>query len=188
EAVKAVRDGAELLVLDDRTVYLPERRYLDPHLATPADDPALKGIQVDPGEENLRRRCSIVLRSGALRNVHDVVLALGMGANGVCPYVMIEVVCVDDYPQDVANLCSALSKGIEKVISTIGIHEVRGYARQFSSSGVKPELAEIFHTEAFASSDTGGNGFAQLDADTNQRQKILSGDEEDKPAKTFRFY
>src|SRR6185369_5509240 len=49
-------------------------------------------------------------------------------------------------------------------------------------------LAEIFHTEAFASSDTGGNGFAQLDADTNQRQKILSGDEEAKPAKTFRFY
>ena len=37
-------------------------------------------------------------------------------------------------------------KGIEKVISTIGIHEVRGYARQFSSIGVRPELAEIFQT------------------------------------------
>src|SRR4029078_13516817 len=169
EAVKAVRDGAELLVLDDRTVYLAERRYLDPHVATSAVDQALKTIQVEPGEDNLRRRCSIVLRSAALRNVHDVVLALGMGANGVCPYVMIEVVCVDDYPQDVANLCSALSKGIEKVISTIGIHEVRGYARQFSSIGLKPELAEIFQTQAFAASEKAGTGFAQLDSDAAER-------------------
>ena len=87
-------------------------------------------------------------------------LALGLGANGVCPYVMVEVVCVDDYENDVANLCAALRKGIEKVISTIGIHEVRGYARQFSSIGVKPELAEIFQTQAFAASEKGGVGFA----------------------------
>ncbi|MDX6635912.1 MAG: glutamate synthase large chain, partial [Solirubrobacterales bacterium] len=79
-------------------------------------------------------------------------------------------------------------KGIEKVISTIGIHEVRGYARQFSSIGIKPELAEIFQTEAFAASDTGGTGFSNLDADTDARHKILSGAEEAKPAKTFRFY
>ena len=37
---------------------------------------------MEPGEENLRRRTSIVLRSGAIRNVHDV-LALGLGADGV---------------------------------------------------------------------------------------------------------
>ena len=147
EAVKHVRHGADLLVLTDRTVYDGERRYLDPHLATSAVDQALKQLKVgETGEENLRRRCSIVLRSAAIRNVHDVVMALGLGADGVCPYVMVEVICVDDYDTDVSNLCSALSKGIEKVISTIGIHEVRGYARQFSSIGVKPELAEIFQT------------------------------------------
>ena len=146
EAVKKVREGAELIVLTDRTVYDGERRFLDPHLALSAVDQALKQFKVGRGETNLRRRCSIVLRSGALRNVHDVVLALGLGANGVCPYVMLEVICVDDYEQDVRNICAALRKGIEKVISTIGIHEMRGYARQFSSIGVKPELAEIFQT------------------------------------------
>jgi glutamate synthase (NADPH) large chain len=188
EAVKAVRGGAELLILTDRTVYDGERRYIDPHLATSAVDQALKQFKVEPNEENLRRRCAIVLRSAAMRNVHDVMLALGLGANGVCPYVMVEVICVEDYEQDVANLCSALKKGIEKVISTIGIHEVRGYARQFSSIGVKPELAEILQTEAWAASEKGGAGFAQLDVDTNLRQRILCGEEEAKPAKTFRFY
>jgi glutamate synthase (NADPH/NADH) large chain len=188
EAVKKVRDGAELLVLTDRTVYEGDRRYVDPHLAVSAIDQALKQFRVEPGEENLRRRCGIVLRSAALRNVHDVMLALGLGANGVCPYVMVEVVCVDDYEQDVSNLCAALKKGMEKVISTIGIHEVRGYARQFSSIGVKPELAEIFQTEHFAASQRGGVGFAELDDDTNERAGILAGSEDAKPAKTFRFY
>ena len=55
--MKKVRDGAELLVLTDRTVYDAERRYLDPHLATSAIDQALKQFKVEPGEENLRRRC-----------------------------------------------------------------------------------------------------------------------------------
>ena len=88
-------------------------------------------------------------------------MALGLGANGVCPYVMVEVICVEDYDADVSNLCSALRKGIEKVISTIGIHEVRGYARQFSSIGVKPELAEIFQCETFCASERAGVGFAE---------------------------
>ena len=189
EAVKQVREGAELLVLTDRTVYDGERRYLDPHLATSAVDQALKHLKVgETGEENLRRRCSIVLRSAAIRNVHDVVMALGLGANGVCPYVMVEVICVEDYDADVSNLCSALRKGIEKVISTIGIHEVRGYARQFSSIGVKPELAEILQCETFCASDRAGVGFSDLDGDTDERFQILGGDEEAKPAKTFRFY
>ncbi|HEX6688944.1 MAG TPA: glutamate synthase-related protein [Solirubrobacterales bacterium] len=188
EGVKKVRDGAELLVLTDRTVYDAERRYLDPHLATSAVDQALKQFRVEPGEENLRRRCGIVLRSAAVRNVHDTMLALGLGANGVCPYTMVEVICVEDYRKDIGNLCAALAKGIEKVISTIGIHEVRGYARQFSSIGIRPELAEIFQTEAFAASEKAGVGFAALDESSNERARILCSDESAKPAKTFRFY
>jgi glutamate synthase (NADPH) large chain len=188
EAVKKVRDGAELLVLTDRTVYDAERRFLDPHLAVSAVDQALKQFRVEAGEENLRRRCGIVLRSAAIRNVHDTMLALGLGANGVCPYTMVEVICVEDYETDIGNLCAALAKGIEKVISTIGIHEVRGYARQFSSIGVRPELAEIFQTEAFAASERGGVGFAGLDESSNERARILAGDDAAKPAKTFRFY
>jgi hypothetical protein len=130
--------------------------------------------QVGPGEENLRRRCAIVLRSAAIRNVHDMVLALGLGADGVCPYVLLEVVCVDDYAQDLDNICSALRKGIEKVISTIGIHEVRGYARLFSCIGIKPELTAIFDTPAYFGSQNGGTGFAALDADGAERQQLLA--------------
>jgi glutamate synthase (NADPH/NADH) large chain len=188
EAAKRVLDGAELLVLTDRTAFEGERPFLDPHLALSAIDRALREYRVDADEENLRRRTSIVLRSAAIRNVHDVCMALGLGADGVCPYVMIEVICVDDYEKDISNLCSALRKGMEKVISTLGIHEVRGYSRLFSAIGLKAELVEIFETPGYYGSRAAGTGFADLDADTARRQRILAGEEEGKPAKTFRFY
>ena len=188
EAQTAVQEGCELLVLSDRTAYEGDRRYLDPHLALSAVDLTLRETWVEKGEQNLRRRCGLVLRSGAIRNVHDIVLALGLGADGVCPYVMVEVACVDDYRTDIDNLSAALRKGIEKVISTIGIHEVRGYARLFSSIGLKPELVSLLDTRAYGASEKGGLGFAELDADGDARQRILAGAEESKPAKTFHFY
>jgi glutamate synthase (NADPH) large chain len=188
EATTAARSGCELLVLSDRTAYEGDRRYLDPHLALAAVDLALREHFVKSGEVNLRRRCGIVLRSAAIRNVHDVMVALGLGADGVCPYTMVEVALVDDYRTDVSNLASALRKGIEKVISTIGIHEVRGYARLFSSIGVKPELTAVFDTPAYFGSQNGGTGFAALDTDGDERQRLLAGEEDGKPGKTFRFY
>ena len=188
EATTAVGDGAELIVLSDRTVYEGDRRYLDPHLALAAVDLALREHDVSAGEVNLRRRCGVVLRSAALRNVHDVVLALGLGADAVCPYVMVEVSLLDDYRTDVDNLAAALRKGIEKVISTIGIHEVRGYARLFSSIGLKPELTRVFDTPAYMGTQNGGTGFAELDMDADERRRVLAGEAESKPAKTFRFY
>ena len=188
EAAKKVLDGCELLVLSDRTAFEGERPWIDPHLALAAIDRALREYRVEAGEENLRRRTSIVLRSGAIRNVHDVCMALGLGADGVCPYVMIEIICVDDYQGDISNMCSALRKGMEKVISTLGIHELRGYSRLFSAIGLRPELVEIFGTPGYYGSTQAGTGFTELNAESAVRQRILAGQEDGKPAKTFRFY
>lgn len=74
------------------------------------------------------------------------------------------------------------------MISTIGIHEVRGYARLFSSIGLRPELTRIFDTPAYMGSKAGGTGFAELDTDADERQQVLRSEIESKPAKTFRFY
>jgi len=188
EATSAVRGGCELVVLSDRTAYEGDRRYLDPHLALAAVDLALREHYVKSGDVNLRRRCGVVLRSAAIRNVHDVMVALGLGADGVCPYTMVEVALVDDYRTDVSNLAAALRKGIEKVISTIGIHEVRGYARLFASIGLRPEITQVFDSPAYFGSQKGGTGFAALDRDGDERQRVLAGEDDSKPAKTFRFY
>ena len=43
---------------------------------------------------------------------------------------------------------------------------------------MRPELAEIFQTEAFAASADGGVGFAALDADTDERLAVLRSAED----------
>ena len=61
---KKVRDGAELLVLTDRTVYDGERRYLDPHLATLGGRP---GAEAVPGRAGRGEPAPPLRRSSCAR-------------------------------------------------------------------------------------------------------------------------
>ena len=63
EATTAVRDGCELLVLSDRTVYEGDRRYLDPHLALAAVDLALREHRASGG----RPTCAAAAASSCAR-------------------------------------------------------------------------------------------------------------------------
>ena len=75
------------------------------------------------------------------------------------------------------------------MISTLGIHEVRGYARLFSSIGLKPELVEIFGTPALLRLRAARAPASPSSTPSPPlRQRILAGQEDGKPAKTFRFY
>lgn len=146
EAIAAVNNGASLLVLDDAKAHLNERLWIDPHLVTAKVHQALS-------ENKLRRNCSLVIRSGALRSLHDIVTLYGLGADGINPYLLFATVN-DGTKTPITNLYNALNKGLEKVISTIGIHELRGYGRLYSSIGLHEEIANILQiTNFFGSND-----------------------------------
>jgi len=174
EAVEAVVAGAHVLVLDDRFTFRDGNGYLDPHLATSTVHFALKGHAVAPKAENLRRRASIVLRSGGLRNLHDIVTAIGLGADAINPYLMWELASHTEPLAMIKNLYGAIQKGLEKVISTIGIHELRGYDRLFSSIGFHPELASCFGTVNYFGSDQAGLSFAALEQDAAEREALMT--------------
>lgn len=189
EAVAAVKGGAQLLLIDDATAFAGEALWIDPHLALSAVDLALKGAALPAGEVNLRRRCSLVVRSGALRSLHDIALALGLGADAVNPYLMLEVAAGGAEPTStLGNLVSTLQKGLEKVISTLGIHEVRGYARCFSHIGLKPEVGRYFGTEGYMGSAQGGLSLARLMADAVERAAIARGEGAADLARTPHFW
>lgn len=187
QTVNAVLQGAELILIDDRDSFDEENLWIDPHLALSTIDLALKRYRVAEGHPNLRRRCGIVLRSGAIRNLHDLVLAFGLGADAVCPYLMYEIAAQDEPRQAIDNLVACLHKGIEKVISTLGIHELRGYARLFSSIGLKPEVAEHFGCLNYCGSGGAGLGLARLKADSGERYLVSRG-EAARMARTFRIW
>jgi len=134
EATVAIQGGKSLLVLDDQGTNEGNNYWLDPHLSISALDLALKTSQ-------LRREGSLVLRSGSIRSLHDIAVAIGLGADLVNPYLMFQLAATDATTPTV-NLYTTLIKGLEKIISTMGIHELRGYGRLFSAIGLNHEVAE----------------------------------------------
>ncbi|MGM9925810.1 MAG: glutamate synthase-related protein [Bacillus sp. (in: firmicutes)] len=161
EAITAVDNGKTLLVLDDAKAHQQGHLWLDPHIVTSAVDQALVA-------NGRRRDCSILLRSAAIRSLHDIITVYGLGANLISPYYMFLTVA-DDTIDPVKNLYSALTKGLEKVISTIGIHELRGYGRLFSSIGLHDEIAESLKIVNFLGSESISYNFDSLKEDAIQR-------------------
>ncbi|MCZ7545908.1 MAG: glutamate synthase-related protein [Anaerolineae bacterium] len=200
-AVAAAREGAQCVLLDDEEAVQGEGVWLDPHLAVAAVARALREALAD---FNLRRRTGIVLRSGALRNLHDVALACGFGADAVNPYAMFAVAAGltsskaagqsangdgdaagGDTLTPQINMMKALTTGLERVTSTIGCHELRGYGRVVSSIGLAEPVAALFDTDNFC---TDPRGWARLEADAAERTKILRGEARGKLAHTPRMY
>ncbi|GGJ60983.1 glutamate synthase (NADPH/NADH) large chain [Anoxybacillus voinovskiensis] len=180
EACEAVRAGKTLLVIDDTEAHQNGNLWMDPLLVTSAIDQSLT-------ENGLRRDCSLLLRSGAIRSLHDFIVAYGLGANAINPYLMFATVAAEDTVKPVINLFNALNKGLEKVISTIGIHELRGYSRLFSSIGLHDEIADVLKIVNFFGSDSLQYDFAALKEDAIARANDYV-DENAKPGKTFHVF
>jgi glutamate synthase (NADPH/NADH) large chain len=186
DAIAAVRGGAHLLVLDDSASHQNERLWIDPHLAVSKIDIALRGEKLGLGD-NLRRHASIVLRSAAVRNLHDIAVACGLGADVVSPYLLFATAADKEGAPAARKVYAALIKGLEKVISTIGTHELRGYTRFFSAIGLKPEVAEVLDIVNYLGSEKAGTGFEQLEQDAEARYQDFSNPKA-KAAKNFRFF
>ncbi|MBO1627306.1 glutamate synthase-related protein [Bacillus arachidis] len=161
EATAAIKKGASLLLLDDAKAHQNEQLWIDPHLVTAK-------VHQELTEHKLRRKCSIVVRSGALRSLHDIVTLYGLGADVINPYLMFTTVN-DGTTIPISNLYKALNKGLEKVISTIGIHELRGYGRLFSSIGLHEEIANILQITNFLGSRTVAFSLESLAEDAKVR-------------------
>ena len=161
EAITAIKKGASLLILDDAKAHQNEQLWIDPHLIT-------ANVHQKLTEYKLRRKCSIVVRSGALRSLHDIVTLYGLGADVIHPYLMFATVN-DGTTTPIINLYTALNKGLEKVISTIGIHELRGYGRLFSSIGLHNEIADILQITNFLGSNTLAFSLDSLTEDAKAR-------------------
>lgn len=180
EAINAVDDEKVLLVLDDAKAHQAGHLWLDSHLVTSAIDQALVKAEK-------RRNCSILLRSASIRSLHDIITVYGLGANLISPYYMFQTIADDDKTTPVVNLYNALTKGLEKVISTIGIHELRGYGRLYSSIGLNDEIAKVLKIVNFFGSENLSHNFQKLKEDALKRAEDFHNDKE-RIGKTFNLF
>ncbi len=180
EAAEAVSSGKTLLVLDDGDSHHDGKLWLDPHLALSAIDQRLT-------DDSLRRDCSLLLRSAAIRSLHDVIVAYGFGADAISPYYMFLTVLEEESNEPVLNLYTSLQKGLEKVISTIGIHELRGYGRLFSSIGLSEEVARTLDIVNFFGAEGLAFNFEEMKKDSVQRAADYF-DEKQRISKSFHLF
>ncbi|MDX8367253.1 glutamate synthase-related protein [Cytobacillus sp. IB215665] len=179
EACEAVINGKSIIIIDDAQAHSDGKLWIDPLLITSAIDQALV-------KKQLRRQCSILLRSGAIRSLHDIIVAYGLGANVISPYLLFATVA-DDTTMKTQNLFNSLNKGLEKVISTIGIHELRGYGRLFSAIGLHDEVASTLNVVNFFGSNELKHNFASLKNDAITRAQDFEN-ESARPGKTFHLF
>lgn len=197
EAIEAVLSGAQCIVLDDSEVIDGKRLWLDPLLVTAAIDKALRHAEYTP---NLRRRTGIVLRSGALRDLHDLALAISLGANAIVPYAIYAVAigiapkggktppAEADMLKALSNIVKGMNAGLEKIISTMGCHELRAYGHVFSSIGLAKGVAAVFGTPNYFGSDARGLTWTTLKTDAEERAKEFSGEVNGRMVNPDRFY
>ncbi|MHB8508685.1 MAG: glutamate synthase-related protein, partial [Candidatus Dormibacteria bacterium] len=187
EAANAARlEGASLILVDDGPAFRDGCHAIDPHLAVSRVDTALRGV-FDSNGESFRRKVSVVLRSGAIRNLHDLALAVAVGADAINPYLMLDCAEHAENWKALENLVIALRKGLEKVISTMGIHELRGYGRFQAAIGLEPELAAYFRMRNFYGSEGRGLSLADLEREATERYRVATGAVAGPLAKTFHF-
>ncbi|SFT00411.1 glutamate synthase-related protein [Marininema halotolerans] len=185
QAIEAVQEGKSLLIFDDRDCFSKDRLLLPPHLAIAYVDQRLKEKMSSSGE-SLRRQASILLRTGMLRNLHDLAVAIGLGADALNPYLMFATIAEDEESHE-EQLYEGINKGLEKIFSTIGIHELRGYSRLFSSIGLHPEVAGCLGIVNYAGSTQAGYSFEDFVRDAKERRAEFTNDKA-RPGRSFQLW
>ncbi len=176
-AIDAVAHGMRLIILDDAEAFTQgdggAYGWLDHHLALAAVDRALR-LEFDDHGLNFRRKCGVILRAAGIRNLHDLILAVSLGADAINPYLLIETAVgragtSEDRAGRIVKLMSALEKGLQKVTSTMGVHELRGYGKSFGAIGLTHELADVIGTVNYAGGVERGFGWEALRTESATR-------------------
>ncbi|MBN2558726.1 MAG: glutamate synthase large subunit [Clostridia bacterium] len=148
-ADRAIEDNANILILSDRGIN-----------SSNAPIPALlasSGLHHYLIKNGKRTRVSIIVESGEPREVHHFAALIGYGASAVNPYLVFESIRdmiteggirETDYEAAEYNYVKAVTKGIVKVMSKMGISTLLSYqgAQIFEALGIGPDVIREYFT------------------------------------------
>ncbi len=162
-AVDAVKSGHNILVLSDRGVDAE-------HLAIPALL-ATSAIHQHLVAQGLRTSTGLVVETASAREVHHFALLGGFGAEAVHPYLAFATLSdmvhkgliKDKKPSEaIAYFIKAVGKGLQKVMSKMGISTYMSYtgSQIFEAVGLKQELVDKYFKGT--PSNVGGLGLFEV--------------------------
>jgi glutamate synthase (NADPH/NADH) large chain len=175
KARDVVREGYNIIILSDRGM-CADRIAIPALLAT-------AGVHYYLIREGLRTSVGLVVETGEARQVHDFCLLAGYGAEAINPYLAFDTLSNlrSEMAQDISELevhkryLKAISKGILKVMSKMGISTYQSYcgAQIFDAIG----LSHVFVDKYFTGTRTPveGIGLAEIAAETVRRHRLAYG-------------
>ena len=148
EAVEAIRAGANILILSDRSV-APTQVAIPALLA-------LSAVHQHLVREGLRTQAGLVVETGSAREVHHFAVLAGYGAEAVHPYLAMETIVsmhkelsgALSAEKAVANYVKAIGKGLSKIMSKMGISTYMSYcgAQIFEAIGINKATIDQYFT------------------------------------------
>ncbi|MCP3027279.1 glutamate synthase large subunit [Halobacillus sp. A5] len=178
KADEEVNKGTTLLILSDRGVN-------SQNAAIPALL-AVSGLHHHLIRQGTRTKVSILLESGEPREVHHFATLLGYGAEGINPYLAYESLHdliekgdleVDSLDTAVNRYVNAVTDGVIKVLSKMGISTIQSYrgAQIFEAVGIHPEVIERYFTRT--ASRLGGIKLEMIEKEVLMRHANAYGDD-----------
>jgi glutamate synthase (NADPH/NADH) large chain len=169
-ASAAVASGYTLLVISDRG--------LDSENAPIPSLLATAGVHHHLVREGIRTKCSLIIESGEVREVHHMALLVGYGAAAINPYLAFEIiddlirqreVQKRDVAEGIRRYISACTKGVLKVMSKMGISTLQSYrgAQTFEAVGLDEEFIKKYFT--WTASRIGGIGIETIADEVTRR-------------------
>ncbi|TAL88282.1 MAG: glutamate synthase subunit alpha, partial [Candidimonas sp.] len=141
KATDAVRSGYNILLVSDRNID-SDRVAIPALLATSAihQHLILAGLRTNTG---------LIVETGSAREVHHFALLGGYGAEAIHPYLALEsLAAMDDPAHAIKNYIKAIDKGLNKVMSKMGISTYMSYtgAQIFEAVGLQSSLINKYFT------------------------------------------
>ncbi len=173
EAVEAVKKGVSLIILSDRGV--------DSNLAAIPSLLAVSGVHHALLRAGLRTKTGLIIETGEPREVSHFALLCGYGANAINPYLAYETLAylsesnflpdVKDYKTAKKNFVKAVSKGLFKIFSKMGISTLQSYcgAQIFEAVGLDTEIVENYFTGTATKIE--GLSLEMLEEETRRKHK-----------------
>jgi glutamate synthase (ferredoxin) len=172
QASTASATGHEFIILSDRAL----DRYQAPIPALLA----IAGVHHHLIRQGTRTQVSLVLETGEPREVHHFALLIGYGAGAINPYLAFETIedminqgqlAGLDHDKAIKNYIKAVTKGVVKVMSKMGISTVQSYcgAQIFEAIGLNQEFVDKHFS--WTPSRIGGVGMDVVEREVRARHE-----------------
>ncbi|HVL56893.1 MAG TPA: glutamate synthase-related protein, partial [Burkholderiaceae bacterium] len=147
-AVDAVKSGYNILIVTDR--HIDRGRAPIPALL------AMSAIHQHLIDKGLRTSTGLVVETGSAREVHHFSLLAGYGAEAIHPYLALETIAATHSglggelspDKAIKNYVKAIGKGLQKVMSKMGISTYMSYtgAQIFEAVGLNRDVVDRYFT------------------------------------------